>query len=129
MEALPTEYFQRVWDIFLSEGACGSRLFLYSRTQLSCSRSYFRYGVSHPSLPVLLSHFLQPTLVFLAVPGKRFTLPSNICAFNSKCRDTKSIHTERQAKYMFYSVHTRARSDLLVRLKGEQVGHSLDRTK
>jgi hypothetical protein len=24
VEALPTEYFQRVWDIFLIEGACGS---------------------------------------------------------------------------------------------------------
>ena len=36
VEALPTEYFQRVWDIFLSEGAYGSRLFLYSQTQLAC---------------------------------------------------------------------------------------------
>ena len=29
VEALPTEYFQRVWDIFLSEGACDSRVFPY----------------------------------------------------------------------------------------------------
>ena len=48
VEALPTEYFQRVWDIFLSEGACGSRVFLCSQTQLTCSRRYSRYGVSHP---------------------------------------------------------------------------------
>ena len=40
------------------------------------------------------------------VPGKRLTLPSNICTFSSRCRDTKSIHTKRQARYMFYSVHT-----------------------
>ena len=40
------------------------------------------------------------------VPGKRLTLPSNICTFSSRCRDTKSIHTERRVKYMFCSVHT-----------------------
>jgi len=48
VEALPTEYFQRVWDIFLSEGACDSYLFLYPQTQLTCPRPYSRYGVSHP---------------------------------------------------------------------------------
>ena len=45
VEALPTEYFQRVWDIFLIEGAY---LFLYPQTQLTCPRPYSRYGVSHP---------------------------------------------------------------------------------
>lgn len=63
----------------------------------------------------------------LGVPGKR-PLRSNICTFSSKCRDTKSIHTEQQEKYMFYSVHTKARPNILVQLKGEQFGHSLDRT-
>jgi hypothetical protein len=32
VEALPTEYFQRVWDIFLSEGGCSLCLFLYPDT-------------------------------------------------------------------------------------------------
>jgi hypothetical protein len=48
VEALPTEYFQRVWDIFLSEGTRGSCLSLSSQTRLTCLRPYSRYGVSHP---------------------------------------------------------------------------------
>ena len=37
------------------------------------------------------------------VPGKRLTLLSNICTFSSRCRDTKSIHTEPASKI---HVHT-----------------------
>ena len=37
VEALPTEYFQRVWDIFLSEGACNSRLFISIHRSLTYS--------------------------------------------------------------------------------------------
>jgi hypothetical protein len=44
VEALPTEYFQRVWDIFLSEGACHSRLL--SPTDTTDVQS--RHGVSPP---------------------------------------------------------------------------------
>jgi hypothetical protein len=45
--------------------------------------------------------------------------------YNSKCCDIERIHTEWQAKYMFYSVHTKAGPDIQAQLKGEQVGHSL----
>ena len=43
VEALPTDYFQRVWDIFLSEGV-HSLLLLSNLRRLT----YSRHGISPP---------------------------------------------------------------------------------
>jgi hypothetical protein len=41
----------------------------------------------------------------------------------------KAFIQSGKQKYMFYSLHTKAGPDIQAQLKGEQVGHSLDRTK
>ena len=51
------------------------------------------------------------------------------CTYIQQCCDIERIHTEQQAKYMSYSVHMKVGPDIQAQLKGEQVGHSLDRTK
>jgi hypothetical protein len=71
----------------------------------------------------------RPRNCFVSVPKASGITTHIVHTYDSKCRDTESIRTERQAKYMFYGVHTKAGQDIQVQLKGEQVRHPPDRTK